>query len=89
MSVAPALQVIERGRWFYNEDISAAESCRCVCPLCKKQVKDIDMKKVYNAPDIQAVDLKFENVVCSSLVESSDPGIDNLNEEDGSDYIWY
>ena len=45
------------------------------------------MKKVYNAPDIQAVDLKFENVICSSLVES--PGIDNLNEEDGSDYIWY
>ena len=47
------------------------------------------MKKVYNAPDIQAVDLKFENVVCSSLVESSDPGIDNLNEEEGADYIWY
>lgn len=47
------------------------------------------MKKVYNTPDIQAVDLKFENVVCSSPVESSDPGIDNLNEEDGADYIWY
>lgn len=47
------------------------------------------MKKVYNTPDIQAVDLKFENVICSSPVESSDLGIDNLNEEDGSDYIWY
>lgn len=89
MSVAPALQVIERSRWFYNEDISTAESCRCVRTLCEKQVKDIDMKKVYNTPDIQAVDLKFENVICSSPVDSSDPGIDNLNEEDGSDYIWY
>lgn len=47
------------------------------------------MKKVYNTPDVQAVDLTFENVVCSSPVESSDPGIDNLNEEDGADYIWY
>lgn len=47
------------------------------------------MKKVYNTPDIQAVDLQFENVVCSSPIESSDPGIDNLNEEDGADYIWY
>lgn len=47
------------------------------------------MKKVYNTPDIQAVDLQFENVVCSSPVESSDLGIDNLNEEDGADYIWY
>lgn len=47
------------------------------------------MKKVYNAPDIQAVDLIIENVICSSFGRVFRSGIDNLNEEDRSDYIWY